>query len=187
VIIPHLARYNGAQLFRCLRIIHQLGHKIMKHVRRLITSLAVAWTISIFGLYLAGYVSSVGRDHYHYTVDPIGEFFQVLLLFSVYSLLCVGAAWILFATPYYFLFLKSCSRQALILHAMIAGIFGFGFMALATRMLPVNDHSWKFTSPIAFVAGFFGVITIRFDLIRTKLIKPNKRTQATGLPPAPDP
>ena len=143
----------------------------MKHVRRLITSFAIAWIISTLGLFLVGYVSSNGRAFQ--TTDPTGEFLQALLLFSFYSLLCVVAAWILIATPYYFLFLKSCSRQTLILHAMIAGISGFGFMTVATRMLPVADHSWKLTSPIAFVAGFFGVITMRFDLIRTKLIKPN--------------
>jgi len=91
-------------------------------------------------------------------------------LSAYFTFLCVGAAWLLVATPYYFLFLRNCKRKSLILHSIFAGFAGFFFMILATQLLPKADDSWRFLAPIAFAAGLCGVIVSRLDLFdpRTK-------------------
>jgi hypothetical protein len=141
----------------------------MKHLRRLLVSLGAAWGLSIAALLGIGFLSESARTAR--SADLISEFFQALLLFGFYSLLCIGAAWVLLAVPYYFLFLQNCKKWPLILHSLIAGTFGFGFMMLATQILPITHDSWRFTSPIAFAAGLFGTIMVRYDLFLTKTRK----------------
>lgn len=138
----------------------------MIHIKRLLLSFGLAWIASILGLFVAvRFQEPVENFH---SADPIGDAIRSGLLVAYFTLMCVGAAWVLVATPYYFMFLRNCSRWPLILHSLVAGVSGFGLMRLATQLLPVDDKSWTFTSPIAFAAGFFGAMMIRYELFLPK-------------------
>jgi len=134
----------------------------MIHAKRLLISFVVAWASSVLGLVVASSLQKPVENYY--SADPLGDSIRVGLLFGFFTLMCVGAAWVLVATPYYFVFLKNCRRWPLVIHSIVAGVSGFLFMMLATQMLPVDDKSWRFTSPIAFAVAFFGAIMTRYDL-----------------------
>jgi hypothetical protein len=138
----------------------------MIHIKRLLLSFGSAWVASILGLLVAGRFQEP-VENFH-SADPFGDSIRWGLLYVYFTLMCVGAAWVLVATPYYFVFLRNCGRWPLILHSLVAGVSGFLFMMLATQMLPVDDKSWRFTSPIAFAVGFFGALMARYDLFLPK-------------------
>ena len=138
----------------------------MIHTKRLLISFVVAWVSAIFGLIVASSLQKPVESYY--SADPFGDLIRVGLLFGFFTLMCVGAAWVLVVTPYYFVFLKNCTRWPLILHSLVAGVSGFLFMMLATQILPVDDKSWRFTSPIAFAVGLLGAIVARYDLFLPK-------------------
>jgi len=131
----------------------------MIHIKRLFLSFGAAWVASILGLLVAGSFQEP-VENYH-SADPFGDSIRWGLLFAYFTLMCVGAAWVLVAIPYYFVFLRNCSIRSLIPHSLVAGACGFFFMMLATQILPVEDKSWRFFSPIAFAVGLFGAIVTR--------------------------
>jgi hypothetical protein len=138
----------------------------MIHIKRLIISFGAAWVSSILGLLVVGNLQKPVENFY--SSDPFGDSLRLGLLFALFTFMCVGAAWVLVATPYYFLFLRNCRRLSLMLHSLVAGFFGFLFMILATQILPVDDNCWRFFAPIAFAVGLFGALMTRYDLLVTK-------------------
>jgi hypothetical protein len=138
----------------------------MIHIKRLFLSFGSAWVASILGLLVAGRFQEP-VENFH-SADPFGDSIRWGLLLAYFTLMCVGAAWVLVAIPYYFVFLRKCGKWPLIMHSLVAGVSGFLLMMIATQMLPVDDKSWRFTSPIAFVVGFFGAIMTRYGLFLPK-------------------
>lgn len=116
------------------------------------------WAASVVGLVCVGIASEIRRDRY--TANPVQEFIQVIALYGIYSGLCVGAAWILVAVPYYGVFLRGERPRSAKWHALVAGFLGFGFMVFATRFLPVADNSWHYAAPVGSVAASVGILVL---------------------------
>jgi len=138
----------------------------MIHIKRLLISFGVAWIASIVGLIVVGNLQEP-VENYH-SADPLGDSIRGALLFAYFTLMCVGAAWVLVATPYYFVFLRNCGKWSLMVNAIVAGLLGFLFMILATQLLPVDDKSWRYFSPIAFAVGLLGAVATRYDVLLPK-------------------
>lgn len=135
----------------------------MIHLKRLLISFFAAWGLSIAALLGVVYLPETGREVHR--ADPTGDWLQVLRLLSAATFMCVGAAWMLIAVPFYFSCLRDCGRLVLFQNAVVAGMIGFLFMVFATRILPVAEASSMVTAPIAFVVAFCGVLVMRCDLI----------------------
>ena len=150
----------------------------MIHVKRLLLSFGAAWIASNLGLLVAGSFQEPVKNFH--SVDPFGDSIRWGLLFAYFTFMCVGAAWVLVATPYYFVFLRHCRIWPLLLHSLVAGVSGFLFMMLATQMLPVEGKSWRFLSPIAFAVGLFGAITTRYDLFLPKTKQAEQDSSSNG-------
>lgn len=132
----------------------------MRHLATILIAFVAAWFVATVGLLGFALIYDLGSGSH--PADAIGTVLATSLGYAYFSFLCVGAAWLIVAIPYYLLFMRGSVEGRFWLHAVTAGVLGAVFMRLATLFLPVADSSWRVTVPIAFVVGLMSVVIAKW-------------------------